>query len=156
MTLDRIDRKIVTALMTDATIPLARLADRVGLTVTPCWKRVRRLTDSGIIRARVAIVDPERIGLGMVAFVGVSAPEQSAQWHTSFAEALAAIPEVMEAYQMAGTEDYVLRIVARDMPDFERVRQRLVSAVPVRGLTASFALRRLKSETVLPIDTLTA
>lgn len=156
MELDRIDRKIITALMADATTPLARLAAQVGLSSTPCWKRVQRLTKTGVIRARVAVVDPERIGLGMTAFVGVTATELTADWHESFTQVVDAIPEVMEAYQMAGSQDYVLRIVARDMADFDRIRQIIVSGIPVRGLTTSFALRRMKSGTVLPLDTVTA
>ena len=131
---------------------LARLADRVGLSQTPCWKRVRKLQEAGVIRARVALVDPEHLGLGLTVFAGVSAPDQSADWHSRFAEVTAAIPEIMDAYQLAGSYDYVLRIVVRDMADFERVRQGLTEAIPVRSLTAQFALKRLKSATALPID----
>ena len=156
MELDRIDRKIIAALMADATMPLARLADRVGLSNTPCWKRVKRLTERGVIRARVAVVDPERLGLGMTAFIGVTAPDQSPEWHDSFSDVVSLIPEIMEAHQLAGNHDYVLRVVARDMTDFDRIRQCLVSRIAVRGLTASFAIRRVKSETVLPLDTVSA
>ncbi|WP_428927096.1 Lrp/AsnC family transcriptional regulator [Marinibacterium sp. SX1] len=156
MELDRIDRKIVAALMADATVPLARLADMVGLSQTPCWKRVRKLQDSGVIRGRVAVVDPERLGLGLTVFAGVSAPEQSAAWDARFEDIVDSLPEVMEAYQLAGSHDYVLRIVVRDMGEFERIRRRITEAIPVRDITASFALKRLKAHSVLPIDTLTA
>ena len=156
MELDRIDRKIVAALMADATVPLARLADMVGLSQTPCWKRVRKLQDSGVIRGRVAVVDPERLGLGLTVFAGVSAPEQSAAWDARFEDIVDSLPEVMEAYQLAGSHDYVLRIVVRDMGEFERIRRRITEAIPVRDITANFALKRLKAHSVLPIDTLTA
>lgn len=156
MQLDRIDRKIIAALMEDATVPLARLADSVGLTATPCWKRVQRLTRDGVIRGRVALVDPERIGLTMTAFVEVSAPDQSEAWRVAFLDLVADLPEVMDAYQLSGEPDYVLRVVARDMADFDRIRQVIVSSIPLRGLTTSFALKTLKSETVLPLDTRTA
>ncbi|MBT9385764.1 Lrp/AsnC ligand binding domain-containing protein [Pseudooceanicola sp. CBS1P-1] len=156
MKLDRIDRKIIAVLMADATVPLARLSHEVGLTQTPCWKRVRKLQEAGVIRARVALVDPEHLGLGLTAFAGVSAPDQGAEWHRRFAAVLEDIPEVMEAYRLTGSQDYVLRIVARDMADFERIRSGLTEAIPIRDLTTSFALQRLKSETALPVDTRTA
>lgn len=153
MELDRIDRKIVAALMADATIPLSRLSDMVGLSSTPCWKRVRRLMQNGVIRGKVALVDPEQLGLGMTVFVSLTAPDQSPDWHEDFARVIAAIPEIMEAHQVAGDQDYALRIVVRDMADYERIRQDLVSRVAVRGLTARFLTRRLKFNTVLPVDT---
>ncbi|WP_375688521.1 Lrp/AsnC family transcriptional regulator [Pseudooceanicola sp. LIPI14-2-Ac024] len=156
MELDRIDRKIIAALMTDATVPLALLADRVGLSQTPCWKRVDKLRRAGVIKARVALVDPEAVGLGLTAFVGLSAPEQTARWQESFEQLLTDIPEVMEAYQLSGSHDYVLRVVARDLPDYERIRQKIVDAVPVRALSANFVLKRVKAQTALPLDTTTA
>ncbi|MCT4371575.1 Lrp/AsnC family transcriptional regulator [Yangia mangrovi] len=156
MDLDRIDRKIVATLMADATVPLARLADMVGLSQTPCWKRLRKLQEAGVIRGRVALVDPEKLGLGLTVFAGVSAPEQGADWQRRFEEVVGDLPEVMEAYQLAGSHDYVLRIVVRDMADFERIRRQITEAIPVRDLSANFALKRLKSQTVLPIDTVSA
>ena len=156
MGLDRIDRKIVATLMGDATVPLARLADMVGLSQTPCWKRVRKLEQTGVIRGRVALVDPERLGLDLTVFVSISAPEQSADWQKLFESVVVGLPEVMEVYQLAGSHDYVLRIVVRDMSGFERLRRQITEAVPVREISANFALRRLKTQTVLPIDTITA
>ena len=156
MELDRIDRKIVATLMADATVPLARLADMVGLSQTPCWKRVRKLEDNGVIRGRVALVDPERLGLGLTVFAAVSAPEQSADWQRKFEVIVHAMPEVMEAYQLAGSHDYALRIVVRDMVEFERIRRQITEAIPVRDLSVNFALRRLKAQTVLPINTVSA
>jgi Lrp/AsnC family transcriptional regulator len=153
MELDRIDRKIIASLMADATLPLVRLAEAVGLSQTPCWKRVRRLTETGIIRARVALVDPERIGLGLTVFVGIVATEQTAAWLAKFEQVVAELPEIMEAYQLAGRDDYVIRIVARDMADYDRVRDQIVSALPVREFSPSFAMKRLKCATTLPIDT---
>jgi Lrp/AsnC family transcriptional regulator len=153
MTLDRIDRKLVAALMGDATQPVSRLAERVGLSQTPCWKRIQKLQNAGIIRARVALVDPELVGLGLTVFVGVSAPQQDAGWHEAFAAVVDAIPEVMEAHQLAGSYDYTLRVVVRDMADFDRVRGRITSAIVIRDLTVQFASRRVKSLSVLPIDT---
>ena len=106
---------------------------------------------------QVALSFAERLErLGLTVFAEVSAPEQSADWQARFAEVIADIPEVMEAHQLAGSHDYALRIVVRDMGGFERIRSRITEAIPVRGLSASFALKRIKSETVLPIDTRSA
>ncbi|KAA2316017.1 Lrp/AsnC family transcriptional regulator [Pseudooceanicola sediminis] len=156
MQLDRIDRKLVAALMSDATQPVARLAERVGLTQTPCWKRIQKLQEAGVIRARVALVDPEQVGLGLTVFVGVSAPQQDARWHADFARVLEAIPEVMEAHQLAGSHDYALRVVVRDLADFDRVRGRITNAIAIGALSVQFAARRVKSVSVLPIDTCSA
>ena len=118
--------------------------------------RKAKLKRAGVIRARVALVDPEAVGLGLTAFVGLSAPEQTASWQEKFERVLEEIPEVMDAYQLSGSHDYVLRIVARDMMDYERLRKRIVDAVPVRALSANFVLKRLKAETALPLDTISA
>jgi len=150
--LDRIDRKIVAALMADATLSLNRLSELVGLSQTPCWKRIRRLQDSGVIRGRVAIVDAERLGLPLTVFVAITAQDQEIGTAQRLETALAAIPEVMEAWQLAGA-DHVLRIVARDMADFDRIRQAILTALPLRDLSSSFALRQIKASTVLPVDT---
>ena len=104
----------------------------------------------------LSLVDPEAVGLGLTAFVGLSAPEQTASWQEKFERVLEEIPEVMDAYQLSGSHDYVLRIVARDMMDYERLRKRIVDAVPVRALSANFVLKRLKAETALPLDTISA
>ena len=93
--LDLIDRKIVAELMRDATMPIAQIADKAGLSQTPCWKRIQKLEASGVLTGRVALADPGRLGFGLTVFVGVEAPDHSAEWRESFAAAVAAIPEVM-------------------------------------------------------------
>src|SRR5690606_34402517 len=104
--LDLIDRKILAELMRDATLSVAQIADRVGLSQTPCWKRIQKLEAAGIITGRVALVDPERIGFGLTVFVGVEAPDHGSAWRQSFAEAVAKIPAILEVYRMAGDTDY--------------------------------------------------
>ncbi len=151
--LDLIDRKIVAELMRDATTPVARIAERVGLSQTPCWKRIQKLESAGILTGRVALADPARLGFGLTVFVGIEAPDHTPEWRDAFAAAVAALPEVMEVHRMAGEIDYLLRVSARDMADYDRLYRRLTDAVPIRNLTSHFAMERMKFTTVYPVDT---
>lgn len=151
--LDLIDRKIVASLMEDASLSVARLAERVGLSQTPCWKRIQRLESSGIITGRVARVDPVKLGLGLTVFVAVEAADHSAEWRTIFQEQLARHPEIIEAHRLAGPTDYLLRVVVRDMPAFDDFYRRLTSTVSMRNVTSHFAMEPVKDKGVLPIDT---
>lgn len=118
-TLDLIDRKIVALLMEDATTPIARIADKVGLSQTPCWKRIQRLEGAGVLTRRVALADPAKLGLGLTVFVGIEAPDHSTAWRESFASAIDALPQVMEAWRMAGEIDYLLRVAVADMAAYD-------------------------------------
>ena len=151
--LDLIDRKIVAELMRDATLPIARIADRAGLSQTPCWKRIQKLEAAGILTGRVALADPGKLGFGLTVFVGIEAPDHSAGWREAFAKATDAIPEVMEVYRMAGETDYLLRVTVADMTAFDRFYRRLTDAVPIKNLTSHFAMERLKFTTAYPVDT---
>ena len=151
--LDLIDRKIVAELMRDATMPSAQIADKAGLSQTPCWKRIQKLEASGVLTGRVALADPGRLGFGLTVFVGVEAPDHSAEWRESFAAAVAAIPEVMEVYRMAGEMDYLLRVAVADMAAFDGLYKRLTDAVAIKNVTSHFAMERLKFTTAYPIDT---
>lgn len=152
--LDLIDRKIVALLMQDATIPVAGIADRVGLSQTPCWKRIQRLEAEGVILGRVALVDPARIGLGLTAYAGISAPEHSSDWRDTFERAVHAMPEVIEAHRLSGSPDYLLRIAVADMPAYDDLFRRLTEAVPIKAVATHFVLKHVKSGTAYPIDTL--
>lgn len=151
--LDLIDRKILAALMRDATLPVAQVADRVGLSQTPCWKRIQKLEAAGIITGRVALVDPERIGFGLTVFVGIEAPDHSAAWREAFVTAVGELPEVMEAWRMAGETDYLLRVAVRDMAGFDAFYKRLTDAVRIKNVTSHFAMERVKSVNAYPLDT---
>jgi Lrp/AsnC family transcriptional regulator len=152
--LDLIDRKILAELMRDATQPVLRIAERVGLSQTPCWKRIQRLEAAGIVEGRVAIVDPARIGLGLTVFVGIEAPDHGAGWREAFAAAVRDIPEIVEVFRMAGDLDYLLRAVVPDMAAFDALYQRLTEAIPIKNVTSHFAMERIKATTVYPLDTL--
>src|SRR5712675_45683 len=108
--LDAIDRKILTVLQEDASLSVAEIGQRVGLSSTPCWKRLQRLEADGVIMRRVALIDPEKVGLGITVFVSIETGDHSQDWLSKFAEVVGAIPEVMEFYRMAGDVDYMLRV----------------------------------------------
>ncbi|NBE08322.1 Lrp/AsnC family transcriptional regulator [Paragemmobacter ruber] len=151
--LDLIDRKIVAALMQDATLPIAQIAEKAGLSQTPCWKRIQRLEASGVLTQRVALADPAKLGFGLTVFVGIEAPDHSAEWREAFADAVGAIPEIMEVYRMAGEMDYLLRVAVSDMAAFDRLYKRLTDAVAIKNVTSHFAMERMKFTTAYPVDT---
>ena len=149
--LDAIDRKILTVLQEDASLSVAEIGDRVGLSSTPCWKRIQRLEADGVILRRVALVDQNKIGLGISVFVSVESSDHSDAWLKKFADAVSAMPEVMEFYRMAGDVDYMLRVVVADMPAYDEFYKRLISTVALRNVTSRFAMERIKSETAYKI-----
>src|SRR3981081_4672894 len=107
--MDEIDRQLLDILQRDATLAIAQMAERVGLSATPCWKRIQKLEAQGVIPRRVAVVDPDRIGVGLSVLVSVEAGEHTPEWLARFSAGVAAMPEVMEVYRMAGDVDYMLR-----------------------------------------------
>ncbi len=145
--LDAIDRKILTILQEDATVALADLSRAVGLSPTPCWKRVQKLEKAGVISSRVALVDPRKIGLGLTVFVSIETDDHSQPWLAKFAAAVSAMPEVMDVYRMAGDVDYLLRVVVPDTATFDAFYQRLIAAAPLKKVTSRFAMERIKSVT---------
>ncbi|MFN3275380.1 MAG: Lrp/AsnC family transcriptional regulator [Paracoccus sp. (in: a-proteobacteria)] len=151
--LDLIDRKIVAALMEDATTPIAQIADKVGLSQTPCWKRIQKLEANGVILRRVALADPARLGFGLSVFVGIEAPDHSAGWREGFIQALDRLPQVMEAWRMAGDIDYLLHVAVPDMAAFDRFYLALTDAVAIKNVTSQFAMECLRHTTAYPLNT---
>ncbi|NBZ86021.1 Lrp/AsnC family transcriptional regulator [Stagnihabitans tardus] len=149
--LDQIDRKILTQLMRDATLPIAQLADRVGLSQTPCWKRVQKLEAQGIITGRVALVDPGAVGLGLTVLTEVEAMDHTPEWRDRFLATVTSFPEVMEVLRLGGQSDYMLRIVVPDMPAYDAVYQRLTDKVPLKGVRSRFVMEALHRKTHLPL-----
>ena len=149
--LDAIDRKILTVLQEDASLSVAEIGDRVGLSSTPCWKRIQRLEADGIILRRVALVDQNKIGLGISVFVSVESADHSEAWLRTFADAVSAMPEVMEFYRMAGDVDYMLRVVVPDIAGYDTFYKRLISTVALKNVTSRFAMEKIKSVTALPV-----
>ena len=153
--LDLIDRKIVAELMRDATLPVAQIADTVSLSQTPCWKRIQKLEATGVLTGRVALADPSKLGFGLTVFVGVEAPDHSADWREVFSKATKALPQIMEVYRMAGEMDYLLRVAVSDMAAFDTLYKRLTDAVPIKNVTSHFAMERMKFSIAYPVDTVT-
>ena len=149
--MDAIDRKILAVVQQDASLSVADIGQKVGLSSTPCWKRLQRLEADGVIMRRVALIDPEKVGLGITVFVSVETGDHSQEWLAKFAEVVNALPEVMEFYRMAGDVDYVLRVVVHDMQSYDTFYKKLIATVPLKNVTSRFAMERIKSTTALPI-----
>ncbi len=149
--MDAIDKKILIALQDDASLSVAEIGQRVGLSSTPCWKRIQKLEAEGIIRKRVALIDQDKIGLGITVFVSIETSDHSQAWLSRFAALVSAMPEVMEFHRMAGDVDYMLRVVVADMQSYDAFYKRLIAAVPLKNVTSRFAMERVKSTTALPI-----
>ena len=149
--MDAIDRKILAVLQEDASLSVAEIGSRVGLSSTPCWKRIQRLEAEGVIQKRVALVDQDKIGLGVTVFVSIETGDHSRNWLANFAEVVGAMPEVMEFYRMAGDVDYMLRVVVPDIAGYDDFYKRLIAAVPLKNVTSRFAMEKIKSTTVLPL-----
>lgn len=149
--MDRIDRKILTLLQQRADISLSELSERVALSQTPCWKRIQKLEAAGVITGRVALLSPEKIGLGLTVFVSIETADHSASWLKRFAEGVSAMPEVMELYRMAGDIDYMLRVVVEDMAAYDGFYKRLIEAFPLKNVSSRFAMERVKSTTAYRI-----
>jgi Lrp/AsnC family transcriptional regulator len=155
--IDTIDRKILRVLQEDASLSVAEIGERVGLSSTPCWKRIQRMEGEGIITGKVALVDQNKIGLGLSVFVSVESGDHSDAWLRKFAVAVSAMPEVMEFYRMAGDVDYMLRVVVADMrSSYDIFYKKLIGAVALKNVTSRFAMEKIKSVTALPVPALEA
>ena len=151
MNLDKTDIQILDILQEDASKPVADIAARVGLSVTPCWRRIQKLEETGIIRQRVALLDAEKLGLGMSVFVAIKTDQHNADWLAEFASMIKQSPEVVEFYRMSGEVDYLLRVVVPDMVAYDRFYKSLISTVKLSDVSSSFAMEEIKNSTALPL-----
>jgi len=149
--MDSTDRKILAIVQEDASLAVAEVASRVNLSQTPCWRRIQKLEEAGVIQKRVALVDPQALGLDLTVFVEVQSPDHSKEWMDGFAEVLSAMPEVMEVYRMAGDVDYLLRISVANMAAYDDFYQSLIAKVPLKNVTSRFAMERVKYTTAYPV-----
>jgi Lrp/AsnC family transcriptional regulator len=149
--MDAIDRKIVALLQEDASLSLAQIAHRVGLSQSPCWKRIQKLEKDGVILKRVALLDPDSVGVGLTVFVAIETGDHSTEWLSKFARTVTAMPEVMEFHRMAGDIDYMLRVAVSNMAAYDAFYKRLIDAMPLKNVTSRFAMERIKSTTAWPI-----
>ena len=149
--LDAIDKRILSIVQVNASLAIGEIAHRVGLSQTPCWKRLQRLEQTGYIKRRIALLDGAKLGLGLTAFVSIEVGEHSAETQETFISGVAAMREVLDFYRMAGDIDYMLRVVVPDTAAFDAFYKRLVTLAPLKSVKSRFALEGLKAETALPI-----
>lgn len=147
---DSKDLGILRILQRDASVSVADLAEQIDLSVNACWRRVRRLQEE-VVAQQVAILEPERFGFGLTAFVSVRTNEHNEGWLQTFSEGIRKIDEVVEFYRLSGQYDYLLKILAKDVADYDRVYKRIIKIAPLSDVSSSFAMERIKSTTALPI-----
>ena len=150
--MDKTDRQILTILQRDAETPIGEIARQVKLSTTPCWRRIQKLKEAGVIRRVVALCDPARLGLGTVVFASVRTNQHSPEWLRRFAAAVRDIPEVIEFYRMSGDTDYLLKIAVADIAGYDAVYKKLIAAVDLYDVSSSFAMEEIKFTTALPVD----
>jgi Lrp/AsnC family transcriptional regulator len=149
--LDRLDLQILDALQHDATLSMAQLGAQVGLSSTPCWKRVKRLEDDGLIERRVAVVNRHAVGLPVTVFVSIRAGQHDEKWLTRFAAVVSMLPEVQEFHRMSGDVDYLLKVVASSIDGYDLFYKKLISLVDLAGVSSAFSMEQIKSTTALPL-----
>ncbi|QDZ00751.1 Lrp/AsnC family transcriptional regulator [Nitratireductor mangrovi] len=152
--IDTIDRKIIAALQRDATLSAEQLSERVGLSRNACWRRVKMLEEAGVITARVALVDAEKLDCGLSVFILVRTSNHEPHWLEKFRSAVMSLPEITGIYRMSGDLDYVLRARVRDVKAYDRLYQRLIAKVPLSDCSASFVMEEIRETTALPVGVL--
>ena len=150
--MDKLDRRILRILQEDATIAVADLAKKVGLSTTPCWRRVQKLEEEGVIRKRVALLGPVKINAKVTVFVSIRTNSHSIEWLKRFSEVIGDFPEVVEFYRMSGDVDYMLRVVVPDIAAYDEFYQRLISKIEIRDVSSAFAMEQIKYTTEMPLD----
>ena len=150
--MDSIDRRILEILQRDSTMSNAELAEQVGLSTTPCWRRVQKLEANGYIERRVALLDPEKLNVGVTVFAAIRTNQHRKEWFDQFRGVVESIPEIVEFYRMSGDIDYLLRIVVPDIAAYDEVYKRLIESIDFTDVSSSFAMERIKYTTALPVD----
>jgi Lrp/AsnC family transcriptional regulator len=150
--LDKFDCAILAALQADGTLSIAALSEKVGLSSTPCWKRVKRLEEEGFIESRVSIINRHKVGLPVTVFVSVKTTEHDEKWLTRFAAAVIDLPEVLEFHRMSGDVDYLLKVVTTDIDGYDRFYKKLIKAVHLTGVSSAFSMEQIKFTTALPLE----
>jgi len=149
--LDRIDLQLLDALQNDGSLSIAQLGERVGLSSTPCWKRVKRLEDEGYLERRVAIVNRKKVGLPITVFVSLRIARHDERWLAQFAAAVTALPEVQEFHRMSGDVDYLLKVVTTSIEGYDAFYKKLIRVGELSGVSSAFSMEQIKSSTALPL-----
>lgn len=151
MLIDRFDLKIIEQLQRNDNLSIAQLAESIGLSVTPCWRRIQRLEKEGIIEKRIAVLNPEKLNLGLTVFVMVKTDKHNQAWLDAFKEAVQSFPEVMEVNRLAGEYDYLLKVITRDNQSFDAFYKRLIAKIELSNVTSCFSMEQVKKTTELPL-----
>lgn len=152
--LDNTDKKILTILQQDATIPVAEIGRKIGLSTTPCWRRIQKMEEEGIIQRRVVILDPAKVNASVSVFVAIRTSEHSNEWLDKFSKVVEGFPEVVEFYRMSGDVDYLLRVVVSDIAAYDDFYRRLIAKISLNDVSSSFSMEQIKYTTALPLDAL--
>ena len=149
--LDTMDIKILTILQEDSTLPVAEIGKKVGLSTTPCWRRIQKLEQDGVIQRRVALLDPASVSAGVTVFVAITTNQHNAAWLERFNAVVASFPEIVEAYRMSGQVDYLLRVAVPDIASYDRFYKAFISQIDLTDVSSSFAMEQIKFTTALPL-----
>jgi len=150
--LDRMDRKILDILQRDCTLPVAEIGKQVGLSTTPCWRRIQKLEEAGVIQRRVALLDPKKVNVGVTVFVSITTSHHTQEWLERFHAAVADLPEVVEFYRMSGQVDYLLRVVVPDIERYDNFYKKLIAKIELSDVSSAFAMEQMKYTSALPLD----
>ena len=149
---DEMDLKILRILQEDCTMPVADISKRIGLSTTPCWRRIQKLEEDGVIRRRVALLNPQAINAGVTVFVAITTNQHTKEWLERFHTAVADFPEVVEFYRMSGQVDYMLRVVVPDIGAYDAFYKKLIARIELSDVSSSFAMEQIKFTTALPLE----
>ena len=150
--MDRLDKKILRLLQEDSTLAVADVAKKVGLSTTPCWRRIQKLEEEGVIQRRVAILNPQKINTRVNVFVSIRTNAHSHEWLKRFSEVIQEFPEVVEFYRMSGDVDYLIRVVVPDIAAYDAFYKKLIAKIEIRDVSSVFAMEQIKYTTELPLD----
>lgn len=150
--MDRVDRMILSLLQEDSTLPVADIAKRVGLSTTPCWRRIQKMEEDKVIERRVAVLNPAAVNCGVTVFVSITTDKHNHEWLKRFSEVIARFPEVVGFYRMSGQIDYLLKVVVPDIAAYDAFYKKLVSEIDIEDVSSAFAMERIKDTTQLPLD----
>ena len=150
--MDDFDRKILTLIQEDDSLSVADVADQIGLSTTPCWRRIHNLEKNGVIRKRVALLDTKSLNIGITVLVTIRAARHNTQWLEDFSRVVDDIPEIVEIYRMSGDNDYLMKVVAPSIEGYDVIYRRLIDEIEVSDITSSFAMETIKYTTALPLD----
>ena len=151
--MDNIDKKILFLLQSDATIPLSELSRRVGISTTPCWNRIRKMEEKGVIVSKVTVLDNKKINLNIIVFLSVSVSSHSNEWLENFQRVISKNNQIIEVYRLTGSStDYLLKVVSSSIDEYDKFQQKLINEIKFTKMSSSIALKEIKKVNSLPLD----